>query len=86
MMKESASLTIHAVVLLVILIGALWTFTYFSGSALYQFYVVITAVVVHTVWGVIYHSINKQLTAGLLLEYVLIGVLVLLLFSWTLFT
>jgi len=84
-MRRGVLLALHAAALLLILIGALWTFTYFNGSALRQFYVVIAAVVAHIVWGIIYHSLNKQLTAGLLLEYVLVGALVLLLFSWTLF-
>ncbi len=86
MMRKDWLLITHVVVLLSILVGALWAFTYFSGAALQQFCVIVVAVVAHIVWGAIYHSLSNRLTVGLLLEYILIGALVLLLFSWTLFS
>ena len=85
-MKKGLSLVTHIIVLLAIIAGAIGAFVYFNGSALYQFCVVVAAVVINAVWGVFYHYSNKRLTAGLIWEYVLIGALVLLLFSWTIFS
>lgn len=50
-----------------------------------QLYVVVAAVVAYNAWGMIYHYFRRRLTLDLILEYLLVGALVVLIFFWTLF-
>lgn len=85
-MRKKTTLILHIITLLLILVSSVWAFIHFKGLPLMQLYVVVAAVVAYIAWGVLYHFLNKRLTLKLLLEYVLVGALALLLFSWTLFT
>lgn len=76
---------LHIIVLSLIFVSSVWAFLHFKALPLMQLYVVVVAVLTYIVWGAIYHFLNKRLTVGLLLEYILVGALVLLLFFWTLF-
>ena len=85
-MRKKTTFILHIITLLLILASSVWAFIRFKELPLMQLYVVVAAVAAYIAWGVIYHLLNKRLTLGLLLEYVLVGTLALLLFSWTLFT
>lgn len=60
-------------------------FLRFSNSPLLQLYVVVAAVLAYVGWGITYHFLNKHLTLSIVLEYFLVGALVILLFFWTSF-
>lgn len=84
-MKRWFSLA-HYVALGVILGISTAAFLYFKDSPWMQLYVVIAAVVAYDTWGMIYHYFRRRLTLDLVLEYLLVGALVILLFFWTLFS
>lgn len=85
-MRKTVTFVLHIVALALISVISIWAFIYFKEMQLMQLYVVITAILAYIAWGAIYHFLNKRLTLELLLEYLLVGALVLLLYSWTLFT
>lgn len=85
-MRKKVTFILHIIALLLIFICSVRAFIYFKELPLMQLYVVVTAIVAYIAWGAIYHFLNKRLTLELILEYILVGALALLLFSWTLFT
>ena len=76
----------HLLALGIIMVSSLWAFLRFEDSPILQLYVVVAAVVAYNAWGLIYHYFRRQLTLELVLEYLLLGALVILLFFWTLFS
>lgn len=76
----------HFAALVIIFASSLWAFLRFEDSPTLQLYVVIAAVVAYDAWGMIYHYFRRRLTVDLVLEYLLVGALVILLFFWTLFS
>ena len=78
--------TAHFTALAIIFISSLWAFLRVGDSPILQLYVVIAAVVAYDAWGLIYHYLRRRLTLELVLEYLLVGALVILLFFWTLFS
>jgi hypothetical protein len=78
--------TAHFLALAIIFSSSLWAFLQFRDSPILQLYVVIAAVVAYDAWGLIYHYFRRRLTLDLVLEYLLVGALVILLFFWTLFS
>ncbi|MEX1068512.1 MAG: hypothetical protein WED08_01760 [Patescibacteria group bacterium] len=76
----------HFGALVVIFATSLWAFLRFEESPILQLYVVIAAVFAYDAWGMIYHYFHRRLTLDLVLEYLLVGALVILLFFWTLFS
>jgi len=72
--------------LAIIFISSLWAFLRVGDSPTLQLYIVIAAVVAYDAWGLIYHYLRRRLTLELVLEYLLVGALVILLFFWTLFS
>lgn len=76
----------HVLALVLISTASVVAFLRLEGSPLLQLYVVIAAVVAYNGWGIIYHFYHKRLTLSLVLEYLLVGALVILLFFWTLFS
>jgi len=76
----------HFMALAIIFISSLWAFLRVGDSPILQLYVVIAAVVAYDAWGLIYHYFRRRLTLELVLEYLLVGALVILLFFWTLFS
>lgn len=83
-----SKLGIFAYILSLVLISvvSIVAFLRLESSPLLQLYVVIAAVVAYNGWGLIYHLYRKRLTLNLVLEYLLVGALVVLLFFWTLFS
>ncbi|OGC60135.1 hypothetical protein A2890_01485 [candidate division WWE3 bacterium RIFCSPLOWO2_01_FULL_53_14] len=76
----------HFAALVIIFASSLWAFLRFEDSPTLQLYVVIAAVIAYDAWGMIYHYFRRRLTVDLVLEYLLVGALVILLFFWTLFS
>uniref|UniRef100_A0A832DRZ2 Uncharacterized protein n=1 Tax=candidate division WWE3 bacterium TaxID=2053526 RepID=A0A832DRZ2_UNCKA len=76
----------HFLALAIISGSSVWAFLRFEDSPLFQLYVVIAAAVAYNAWGMIYHYFRRRLTLDLVLEYLLVGALVILLFFWTLFS
>ncbi|PIS12436.1 hypothetical protein COT70_00900 [candidate division WWE3 bacterium CG09_land_8_20_14_0_10_47_33] len=85
-MRKKISFILHLFTLSLIFVASVWAFLYYRQLPLMQLYVVTLAVVTYVAWGAIYHFLNKRLTLELLLEYILVGALVLLLFFWTFFS
>ncbi|MDP2735394.1 MAG: hypothetical protein Q8P12_04250 [bacterium] len=56
----------------------------FRGFEALQLYVVSAAVFAYIGWGALFHYYHRRLNWGMVLEYFLIGALVLLLFFWLL--
>ena len=76
----------HYLALLIIFGVSIFAFLRFEEVPLMQLYVVVAAVVAYDAWGMIYHYFRRRLTLDLVLEYLLVGALVILLFFWTLFS
>jgi len=76
----------HIVALGVIFGVSIFAFLHFEGVLLMQLYVVVAAVIAYDVWGMFYHYFRRRLTLDLVLEYLLVGAVVILLFFWTLFS
>lgn len=77
---------VHLVALASIFIVSVAAFIRFSDSPLLQLYTVVAAVAAYVGWGITYHFLDKHLTLSIVLEYLLVGALVILLFFWTLFS
>lgn len=75
----------HLLALALIFVVSVVAFIRFSGSPLLQLYVVVAAVLAYIIWGLVYYFLNRRLTLSIILEYLLVGALVILLFFWTLF-
>ncbi len=76
----------HYLALSIIFGTSILAFLQFKEAPLMQLYVVVAAVVSYNFWGLIYHYFRRRLTLDLILEYLLVGALVILLFFWTLFS
>jgi len=76
----------HLVALASIFIVSVAAFLRFSDSPLLQLYTVIASVLAYVGWGITYHFLDKHLTLSIIVEYLLVGALVILLFFWTLFS
>lgn len=85
-MESKLGIFTYVLSLILISITSIVAFLRLEGSPLLQLYVVIAAVVAYNGWGLIYHLYRKRLTLNLVLEYLLVGALVILLFFWTLFS
>lgn len=85
-MRVNLSTVVHFLALGAIFAISLTAFLRFEGSAVMQLYTVVMAVVAYTGWGMIYHFLSRRLTLSIILEYLLVGALVILLFFWTLFS
>lgn len=76
----------HFLALVLIFVISLTAFLSFKDNPVMQLYTVVMAVLAYNGWGVIYHLYRKSLALDIILEYLLVGALVILLFFWTLFS
>lgn len=67
---------LHYSVLFLVLAVAVALFCVFSYSHIYQFIIIIAASLSYIAWGIIHHAIEDRLEVGIILEYVLIGLVV----------
>lgn len=65
----------HYVALFAVLGAGIVGFYVFSYERLFQATVAVAVAVAYVVWGLVHHSIHKDLTASVLIEYILIATL-----------
>ncbi|MEX1061619.1 MAG: hypothetical protein WEC39_00715 [Patescibacteria group bacterium] len=75
---------LHAGVLAVIFGLALWGFLRFQDAQIVQLYIAVVAVLAYVGWGALFHYFHKRLSLSILVEYLLVGALVLLMVFWLL--
>ena len=76
--------TKHLVHYLVLIFGLLSCFFFFlllRYNPTYQFYAVCAAVVWYLFWGIVHHYLENRVSIPIILEYLLVGGLVVLLFA-----
>lgn len=71
----------HLVVLGLILLGGGVTFFFVGGNSSAQLSVGIVTSLAYVAWGILHHSVEKDLHPKVVIEYVLIGLLAILVFS-----
>ena len=82
--KVNRSHLLHAGMLALIFGLSLFSFLKFKGVEVVQLYIGVTAVLAYISWGIFFHYYHKRLSWSLVLEYVLVGALVVLLVFWLL--
>jgi uncharacterized membrane protein len=75
-MKQSV---IHFLVLIAILAAGVFTFIYVRPNTTIQLLVGIITAVAYVLWGLIHHAIQKDLHQKIVVEYLLIGVIAIVL-------
>ena len=65
--------TMHFIVLILILLGSAGAFLFLQGNHESQLIVGILTAVSYTMWGVIHHTLQKDLHTKIVVEYVLMG-------------
>jgi hypothetical protein len=71
---------VHYLVLFAVLVSGFLAFFKYQGHQVTQFYIVVATVLSYVLWGVVHHKLEKRLSIGVIMEYVLVGTLVILLF------
>ena len=75
-MKQSV---IHFLVLIAILAAGVFTFIYVRPNTTIQLLVGIITAVAYVLWGLIHHAVQKDLHQKIVVEYLLIGVIAIVL-------
>lgn len=75
-MKQSA---VHLLVLLVILAAGVFTFIRVAPNTTVQLFVGIVTAVAYVLWGIVHHALKKDLHQKIMVEYLLIGVIAIVL-------
>ena len=70
---------IHQGVLVAMLIGSIAAFWFARGNVGYQLAIGIVTAVAYVLWGIIHHLLKKDLHRNIVIEYVLIGVIAIIL-------
>jgi lipopolysaccharide export LptBFGC system permease protein LptF len=70
---------IHFLVLIAILAAGILTFIYVRPNTTLQLFVGIVTAVAYVLWGFIHHAIQKDLHQKIVVEYLLIGVIAIVL-------
>jgi hypothetical protein len=71
--------TIHIIVLFLILLSSLVSFYFARGNTHFQIIIGILTSIAYVVWGVVHHSIKRDLHRNIVIEYVLIGAIAIVL-------
>jgi hypothetical protein len=71
----------HYFALLCILLTGLWGMFWFDYLPMLQVGIVISMGVSYVVWGIIHHALHKDLHIKIIMEYMLISMLVVLIFT-----
>lgn len=69
---------LHYLILIAILVLAAVLFSFANPNRNYQFVIVVAASLAYIVWGIMHHALEDRADAGIILEYVLIGLVVIL--------
>jgi lipopolysaccharide export LptBFGC system permease protein LptF len=75
-MKQSV---IHFLVLLAILAAGVFTFWYVRPNTTIQLFIGIVTAVLYVLWGLTHHALKKDLHPKVMVEYLLIGVIAIVL-------
>ncbi len=71
---------IHFLVLLAILAIGTFMFFYENGNHPFQLAVAVMTTIAYVIWGMIHHAIQQDLHRKVVVEYVLIGMIAIMLF------
>lgn len=69
---------LHYLILIAFLAVATVLFSFANPNRNYQFIIVVAASLAYIVWGIMHHMLEGRADAGIILEYVLIGLVVIL--------
>lgn len=64
---------VHFLVLLAILAGGVWTFSYVRADHVLQLVTAAATISAYVLWGIIHHAVQKDLHPKIVIEYMLIG-------------
>ena len=70
--------TLHFIVLTLILIGGIASFTMLTGDVVAQQRIGIATSVAYVFWGILHHAIHGDLHAKVVIEYILVGAVAML--------
>lgn len=59
---------------IILILGLLLTFLA-SPNFIFQIVIILTTILFYVLWGILHHLINHELTAKIMIEYILIGLL-----------
>lgn len=76
-MKKDTAL--HHFILILILAGGIGMFFYAQGNSLVQLIVGIVTSCAYVVWGILHHTMHQELHRKIVIEYILIGMLAIVL-------
>ena len=79
-MKAKLHILHFGVLLAGLLIGVMYFYIY-RYDRIYQFYAVVLSVAYYVLWGILHHYLEDRFDFHIILEYVLIGGVVTLLFA-----
>ena len=72
---------IHTFVLLCILATGLWSFWYAGGNVMLQLIIGGVTTIAYVLWGIVHHVMNGDLHKKVVVEYVLVGLIALVLLA-----
>ena len=72
---------VHYMVLIAILAGGLGAFYYVSPDSTLQLTVGVVTAVAYVLWGLIHHAMQKDLHKKIVVEYILVGLIAIILLA-----
>ncbi|MCL4200689.1 hypothetical protein KJZ67_05125 [Patescibacteria group bacterium] len=78
-MKNGAFL--HTIVLFTILFGGTFTFWFARGNTALQLAIGVVTTIAYVAWGIIHHSLKGDLHRKVVIEYVLVGLIAIVLLT-----
>lgn len=79
--KDFSRHPLHYFTLLVVQLVGLWAVLWFNFAPGLQFSVLLTMAVCYIIWGIIHHNQHGDLHLKIILEYILVGLLGILIFG-----
>lgn len=77
---------VHFIVLILILIGGVYTFMSAGGDRAMQMAVGVATSVAYVLWGAIYHGLEGDLHPKVMVEYLLVGAIAVVVLATVLWT
>ncbi len=71
--------TLHFLVLVIIVVTGMYLFFYAQGNRSLQLTIGITSALAYVAWGLIHHAIQRDLYPKVVVEYVLMGLIAIVL-------
>lgn len=79
--KDFSHHPIHYFTLLCVMLTGLWGLFWFGSDPFIQIAIVISMAVSYVVWGVIHHKLHSDLHIKIVMEYILMAMLSVLIFT-----